>query len=146
MIQAVFGGLALGASLAALADAFRSRETPSGQDALGQFVFSAGPPSSAPSGGGGPMVLPPGPESAGDQAVGPVVSVEPATVGRGGSPFFGINAPFYFWPHAFPVYPARPRPISLVCRTQEIDDEEYLVCRRTYPLRPVAWGPAAGYL
>lgn len=62
MIQAVFGGLALGASLAALADAFRSRETPSGQDALGQFVFSAGPPSSAPSGGGGPMVLPPGPE------------------------------------------------------------------------------------
>jgi hypothetical protein len=145
MIEAVFGGIALGASLAALADAFRSPEAPQGQDTLGQFVFSAGPPSGGPSGGGGPMVLPPGPEGGGDQATGPVLSVEPTTAGWGGSPFFGINAPFYFWPYAFPLYSVQPRPIRLECRTEEIDDEDVLVCRKTYPLRPVAWGPVAGF-
>lgn len=144
--------MALGASLAALVEElFGSKKgmgqyayaaTPSGGGvgpSLGPIVGPPAPGPAAPS--IGPLILPLGPEE--EEAPGPVISVEPERAGPGAS-FFGVSAPFYFWPWAWPWRPWGWRPLTLVCEKKTVDDREVLECRTPPPrLGPVAvaWGP-----
>lgn len=150
MIQAVLGGVALGASLAALADSLRRAPQP---EALGQGVVSAGPSSGGPFGGGPGVVSGPGPS--GPSFGGPTVSVAPGVVGPGDRQDFFFDDTFY-WPGYWPGYSpysydwpyALRRPVRLVCRMEENGDDngEQLICQRAYPLVPVAWGPPAAFM
>lgn len=133
----ILGGLALGATGAALYDALRASKAMSG-DEMGQGLV-IGPPSD---GGGG---------ETGD--IGPIISVTPEIVGSGlpGGSFFGISASPWFLPlNVNWLYP-RP-PLNMVCVKRKTEDEEILVCEESYGL-PVrrrypgyAWGPPSGWL
>lgn len=165
-VVAFLGGLTAGAAGAALFDAVRSKRLlgqgvvtgggfgggsygPGGFGGPGVF---AGPPSSGGGGSMGPAVIEMAPSEEGD-GLGPIVSVPPIIHdGNGvfGGSFFGVNVAPWFWPlNIFPImqWPLMPRvPEELVCKKVEEDDEETLICRKRYPVQPVAWGPPAGWL
>lgn len=106
-----------------------------------------GPPSggaTGPSPGSlGPILGPPMEEAA---PTGPMqtISVEPEVTPIDGGFFFGPNAPAWFWPYGY-GYPSYPKPVRLVCRKQEIEDDEVVLeCRRerypvTYVYGPPSW-------
>lgn len=165
-IVALIGGLALGATGAALFEAARSKKllgwtggAPGGgpggfgggsyaPGGFGPGVVS-GPPGGSFGGPTGPFVVNMAPEEEGD-GTGPVVSVPPIIHdgnGSFGSSFFGVNVAPWFWPlNVLPVlqWPMMPREEEIICKKGE--DKETLVCRRRYPVQPVAWGPPAGWL
>jgi hypothetical protein len=163
----LLGGIALGATGAALFDAMRAKNKlfmgqgvvtggvggglVGGGPAGGGPGVIVGPP---PSGGGnfmGPGVVDMPPLEGGDGSGGPIISVPPGIVGPGlpGSSFFGISAAPWFWPLNVNWMFPRP-PVQMVCVKTRDDDEEVMVCRESYPVQPVAkayaWGPPAGWL
>lgn len=170
----VLGGIALGATGAALYDAIRSSKSMKG-GRIGQGVVTGGAPSSGGGGGPGVVVGPPSsggggfmgpgvvdfmvPEGGGDGELGPIVSVTPEIIGPGlpGGSFFGISAAPWFWPLNVNWLYQRP-PESMVCvKAKTEDDEEILVCEQSYGVFPIrrtfpmtrgayAWGPPAGWL
>jgi hypothetical protein len=170
----ILGGLALGATGAALFDALRSSKTLLGNK-MGQGVITGGfgggpaggggggpglvvgPPSGGGGGGGfGPGVIDMMPPEGGQGEVGPIVSVTPEIVGPGlpGGSFFGVSSSPWFWPlNVNWLYP-RP-PMDMVCvKAETEDEEEILVCEQSYEVFPArrsypvayAWGPPAGWL
>ncbi len=153
------GVAALSASIAALLDGKRRLEyedESENQDSVGTTGVSAGGgPSGGGGGGPGVSVGPPGggpgggPGSGATSGIGPSVSVDPATSaptggGRGES-FFGINAPFYFWPQNDPFLGQ----VRLMCESDEersIEGREVFLCERA-PANPnVTYGPPRGWL
>jgi hypothetical protein len=153
-IAAVLGGLALGASVAAIVDGRGAARglgqgvvtgSPAGGGGGTSLGPTIGPPAMGPTGPMGPFVVGPGEEVEEGAAIGPTVSVEPEA-GLPGDSFFGISAPVWFWPLNWPWASWSWRPARLVCRSAEIDGEEVLLCRRTHPVVPVAWGPPAPWL
>lgn len=172
-LVAFLGGLTIGAAAAALYSASHSMKLgqgvvsgggPSGGFGGGSYspgggvsyapggtgVYS-GPP--GPFGGGfmGPSVLENAP-SEGDGKTGPIVSVPPIIHdgdGSFGGSFFGVNVAPWFWPlNVLPImqWPLMPRDEEIICKKVPGNGEETLVCRRKYPVQPVAWGPPAGWL
>lgn len=163
----ILGGLALGATGAALYDALRSGKK---IGAMGQGVVTGGPgggfgggpglvvgpPSGGSAAGFGPGIVDFMPEGGGEGAVGPIVSVRPEVFGPGlpGGSFFGVNSSPWFWPlNVNWLYPRPPR--SMVCvETKNKDDEKVTFCQESYAARPLygqetsvyAWGPPAGWL
>lgn len=161
---ALLGGLALGATGAALFEVARSKRllgwsggSPGGGPGGGGFSYApgnsgvyAGPPGAFGGGFMGPEVVGEGPSEGGD-GTGPIVSVPPIIHdgnGAFGGSFFGVNVAPWFWPlNVLPVFqlPVMPRDEEIICKKIE-GDEETLVCKRRYPVQPVAWGPPAGWL
>jgi hypothetical protein len=162
----LLGGIALGATGAALFDAMMKKNPIMGQGVItggvgggltsgfgggGPGVF-AGPPSSGGGAGMGPGVISMMPSDGGDGESGQIVSVLPEIVGPGlpGGSFYGVNTSPWFWPLNVNWLFPRP-PAEMICVKAETEqDEEILVCRETYPVRPIgqayAWGPSAGWL
>lgn len=157
------GGLALGASGAALYTALRKDRMISGAE-LGQGVVTGGF-GGGPGGGGfgGPGVVTAVGPGGGAFGGGPGLVVGPGSSPGGfGGPSILDFAPSgygdgFFWPlNVNPWLYQEPRaPLSLVCRNAEVEDgEDVLLCEQAYPVRrpamPVgqvyAWGPAAGWL
>lgn len=165
---AFLGGLTVGAASVALFSAMRSKNV------LGQGVVTGGGPgggfgggfgggSYAPGGGAGIYAGPPGgfgggfmgpavvdmAPSDGEDGTGPIVSVPPIIHGEGafGGSFFGVNVAPWFWPlNVLPILQWPRRDEEIICKKIESGDGETLVCRRSYPVQPVAWGPPAGWL
>jgi len=110
----------------------------------------SGPPSGGGSGPMGPAVVGMSPEEEGGG--GPVVSVPPIIhdgQGAFGGSFFGVNVAPWFWPlNVLPIlqWPLVPQDQEMVCKKTGTGDEETFVCRRKYPVQPVAWGPPAVWL
>lgn len=151
MIQVLLGGFALGASLAALAEAAGKRPAAPRLRGMGQGVVT-GPPGGGGFGGGGPgVVTGPGPSS-GAGTGGATFSVHPGVAGPGfDGDFFdwgwwGYGWPYAQWPYYDPYYQPWPRPVRLVCREREIEGEDVILCQDVYPPGSVAWGPPPGLL
>lgn len=173
-LVAFLGGLTVGAAAAALYTATRSTKLGQGvvsggggpSGGFGGGSYSPGGGSSYAPGGTGTYAGPPGPfgggfmgpsvletaPSDGEGQTGPIVSVPPIIHDGGGifgGSFFGVNVAPWFWPlNVLPIiqWPSMPRDEEIICKKVPGDDEETLVCRRRYPLQPVAWGPPAGWL
>lgn len=149
-VPALLGGVFLGLSLGAFSA--RREEEPEDE------IYVTGTAGFGPGGaGGGTAGFAAGPvgvtgfgaPGGGMVPGGPSVSVPPITTpdGRtfGGESFFGISAPFYFWPRYWPYwYPSTwpYQPMQLVCEREEIEEgRELLTCRRAAAERPVAYSP-----
>lgn len=85
----------------------------------------------------GPILGPPE-EEAGMPGPMQTISVEPELTPLDGGTFFGPNAPAWFWPAFY-------RPVRLVCRKRETEDDEVVLeCQRerypvTYVYGPPSW-------
>lgn len=162
---AFLGGLTVGAAGAALFGALGGKSllgqtgavagggfgggsyTPGGFGGPGVF---AGTPSGGGNGSMGPSVFEMAPAD-GEDGLGPIVSVNPTIHGTGafGDSFFGVNVAPWFWPlNILPImqWPLVPRDEEIICRKSDQGDGETLLCRRRYPVQPVAWGPPAVWL
>lgn len=91
-------------------------------------------------------------EAPSEDGIGPIVSVPPIIHdgnGSFGGSFFGVNVAPWFWPlNVLPIMQLPmvvPQDEEIICKKIE-GDEETLVCKRRYPVQPVAWGPPAGWL
>lgn len=169
----ILGGIALGATGAALYDALNIKSVGMGQGVItggvgggpGGFGGPAGPSGGGPGmvvgpppgggGGMGPGIVDFMPQGSGDGGVGPVVSVMPEIVGPGlpGGSFYGVNAAPWFWPlNVNWLYPQPPK--TMICIESENDnDEKVIVCKESYQEQFVnqgaptyAWGPSRGWL
>lgn len=99
----------------------------------------------------GPSVVSMSPEE--EEGGGPVVSVPPiihdGNGAFGGGSFFGVGVAPWFWPlNVLPIlqWPIGRQDEEIVCKKTGAGDEETFVCRRKYPVQPVAWGPPAAWL